>query len=125
MELARQFTRTVIRGSTNTISAPSPQTVGGAQYVFASWSDGGAQSHNITANTSTTFTASFNGPPRNDARPTISGEARVGRTLTANEGSWSGPGSITFVYRWLRCDKSGGSCCDLWGDCQDVRADVY
>jgi hypothetical protein len=109
------FTRTVIRGSTNTISAPSPQTIGGAQYAFVSWSDGGAQSHNITADTSTTFTASYGGPPRNESRPTISGEARVGRTLTANEGSWSGPGPITFAYRWLRCDKAGGGCAAISG----------
>jgi glucose/arabinose dehydrogenase len=43
------FTRTVIVGSNNSISATSPQTLGGISYRFASWSDGGAQSHNIVA----------------------------------------------------------------------------
>jgi glucose/arabinose dehydrogenase len=43
------FTRTVIVGSTNTLSVPSPQTKGGKSYTFESWSDGGAQTHTITA----------------------------------------------------------------------------
>jgi PKD repeat protein len=43
------FTRTVIIGSTNTVSAPSPQTSGGRTYGFQTWSDGGAQTHTITA----------------------------------------------------------------------------
>ena len=54
------FTRTVIVGSTNTITAPSPQTKGGKNYLFQSWSDGGAQTHSITAPaTATTYTARF------------------------------------------------------------------
>jgi glucose/arabinose dehydrogenase len=54
------FTRNVIVGSTNSVSAPSPQTKGRKRYSFASWSDGGAQSHNITAPASpTTYTARF------------------------------------------------------------------
>ena len=52
------FTRTVIVGSSNSISAPSPQTKGGQSYTFVSWSDGGGQTHNITApSTAKTYTA--------------------------------------------------------------------
>jgi uncharacterized repeat protein (TIGR01451 family) len=43
------FSRTVIVGSSNSISAPSPQTLGGVTRVFSSWTDGGAASHNVTA----------------------------------------------------------------------------
>jgi hypothetical protein len=43
------FTRTVIRGSANSISAPSPQSTGGQSFAFSSWSDGGARSHDIVA----------------------------------------------------------------------------
>ena len=54
------FTRTVIIGSNNTISAISPQTKGKKPYSFTSWSDGGAQTHGITAPAAaTTYTARF------------------------------------------------------------------
>jgi glucose/arabinose dehydrogenase len=54
------FTRTVIVGSTNTVSAVSPQPKGGKSYSFASWSDGGAQTHTIVAPaTAATYTARF------------------------------------------------------------------
>jgi glucose/arabinose dehydrogenase/PKD repeat protein len=53
------YTRTVITGSSNTISAPSPQTLSGV-WAFRSWSDGGAQTHGVTApTTNTTYTATF------------------------------------------------------------------
>ncbi|MET0133717.1 MAG: PQQ-dependent sugar dehydrogenase [Kibdelosporangium sp.] len=54
------FSRTVIVGSSNTISAPSPQGTGLFRYCYRSWSDGGAQSHNVVAPaTATTYTANF------------------------------------------------------------------
>ena len=54
------FTRTVIIGSTNSISAISPQPKGGKAYTFSSWSDGGAQTHNIVAPaTPTSYSARF------------------------------------------------------------------
>lgn len=54
------FTRTVIVGSRNTISAPSPQTRNKRTYVFRSWSDGGAQTHDIVAPAvATTYTARY------------------------------------------------------------------
>jgi hypothetical protein len=54
------FSRTVIVGSTNTVSAVSPQKKGPKDYVFNSWSDGGAQTHTIVAPaTATTYTARF------------------------------------------------------------------
>jgi hypothetical protein len=37
----------------------------------------------------------------NLSRPTITGEARVGRTLTTDGGTWS-PDSVTLTYQWLR-----------------------
>ena len=48
-------------GSSHTIAVSSPQTgAAGTRYVFSSWSDGGVQSHTITApSSSTTYTAAF------------------------------------------------------------------
>jgi PKD repeat protein len=54
------FTVTVIVGFQTTISAPSPQTLNRSQYQFVSWSDGGAQTHPITAPASAaTYTATY------------------------------------------------------------------
>ncbi len=54
------FTRTVIVNSANSVSAPSPQSLGSLSYTFSSWSDGGAASHNITAPaTAATYTATY------------------------------------------------------------------
>jgi glucose/arabinose dehydrogenase/PKD repeat protein len=57
------FTRTVILGSSNSISAPTPQTLGGLTYNFGSWSDGGARAHSVTANGSATYTATYQRAP--------------------------------------------------------------
>jgi PKD repeat protein/glucose/arabinose dehydrogenase len=57
---AAPFTRTVIIGSTNSLSAPTPQVLSGYSYVFSSWSDGGARSHEITAGSAAaTYTATY------------------------------------------------------------------
>ena len=55
------FTRTVIVGSSHSVSAPSPQLLGEQSYQFAAWSDGGGQTHNVIAPAAPThYTASFN-----------------------------------------------------------------
>jgi glucose/arabinose dehydrogenase/PKD repeat protein len=56
-------TATLIRGSHVTVSAPSPQTVGGVTYVFSSWSDGGAPSHDVTVTDAATLTATYVASP--------------------------------------------------------------
>ncbi len=57
---ATTFTRTVIIGSANSVSAIAPQTYKGASWTFGSWSDGKAASHTIIAPaTATTYTATF------------------------------------------------------------------
>ena len=57
------FSVTVIVGSANSVSAPSPQQFKKSTYFFTSWSDGGAQSHTITApSVNTTYTATYRKP---------------------------------------------------------------
>jgi glucose/arabinose dehydrogenase len=59
-EATATFTRTVIIGSSNTVSAITPQTKGKQTYQFSSWSDGGAATHTITAPAAAaTYTARY------------------------------------------------------------------
>jgi glucose/arabinose dehydrogenase len=54
------FSVTVVVGSANTVSAPSPQQFNKSTYYFTSWSDGGPQSHTVTAPAAnTTYTATY------------------------------------------------------------------
>jgi hypothetical protein len=54
------FSVTVVVGSANSVSAPSPQPFNKSTYFFTSWSDGGPQSHTITAPAlNTTYTATY------------------------------------------------------------------
>ena len=54
------FSVTVVVGSANSVSAPSPQQFNRSTYYFTSWSDGGPQSHTITAPAvNTTYTATY------------------------------------------------------------------
>ena len=53
-------------------------------------------------------------PPKNTARPTISGTARVGQTLTAGEGSWTG-NPTSFAFQWQQCDADIVACTNVVG----------
>ena len=53
--------------------------------------------------------------PGPTAPPTITGTPQLGLTLTANDGTWSGQGTITFTYAWLRCDANGAGCLGIAG----------
>jgi glucose/arabinose dehydrogenase/PKD repeat protein len=54
------FSVTAVVGSANSVSAPSPQQFNKSTYNFTSWSDGGPQSHTITAPAvNTTYTATY------------------------------------------------------------------
>ncbi len=57
--LTTPFTKPVILGSNNLVSAVTPQSPSGTTLNFVSWSDGGNQSHFILANASGSYTATF------------------------------------------------------------------
>ena len=56
---ATPFTVTEIKGSAVTVNASQSQTLGGTEYDYDSWSDGGVQNHTIVATSSATYTATY------------------------------------------------------------------
>jgi hypothetical protein len=60
-------------------------------------------------------TAVVVGPPVNTSVPVVRGTTLVGSVLTADPGSWTGRSSISFSYRWLRCNTQGGDCVSIAG----------
>jgi hypothetical protein len=46
--------------------------------------------------------------PKNVGEPRVTGTTVQGEALTTTDGTWTGTQPITFQYRWLRCDTSGG-----------------
>jgi hypothetical protein len=77
--------------------------------VTASNSDG----PNTAASNATNVVTAQQGPP-NTQPPTITGQAVVDQTLTANPGTWTGTG-ITYTYAWSRCDTAGANCTAITG----------
>jgi hypothetical protein len=53
--------------------------------------------------------------PSDASAPTISGQAAVGSTVTANPGTWRGSAPISFQYQWRICGGGGGACHDIAG----------
>jgi hypothetical protein len=58
--ISEPFAVEAVVGMVRSIGAPSPQTISGRTYIFQSWSDNGAMTHNITVpTTSTTYNARY------------------------------------------------------------------
>ena len=85
---------TWIEGATHTLAANSPVSGGtGIQYVWLSWSDGGAQSHTVTVPSSpTTYTANF----KKQYMLTVSVSPLGGGTLSVSSG-WQDDGASVQV----------------------------
>jgi hypothetical protein len=67
-----------------------------------------------SAQTAAVATATSSAAPKSTAPPTISGTPKVGQTLTADPGSWSG-NPTSFAYQWQRCDADVAACADVIG----------
>jgi glucose/arabinose dehydrogenase len=50
---------TVIEGASATLTAPATTEIGGVEYLFDHWSDGGARAHSVTASADAEFTAFY------------------------------------------------------------------
>ena len=80
---ATPFTRTVIVGSNNSISAPATGTLGASSYEFVSWSDAGAATHNVTAPAGgASYVATYSPVPSMSINSVSVNEAAGGATAT-------------------------------------------
>jgi hypothetical protein len=67
-----------------------------------------------SAQTAVVIAASSSAAPKNTSPPTISGTAKVGQVLTANEGTWTG-NPTGYSYQWQRCDADVATCSNVVG----------
>ena len=75
---------------------------------------GGQRSGWVTVAPGATMTyAPFDPAPV--AAPAVTGTARVGETLTASAGSWTGTAPISRAWQWQRCDERGAGCVSVAG----------
>lgn len=80
--------------------------------VTATNADGSASAQ--SAQTTVVAPATSTAGPKNTDPPTIAGTPKVGRELTANEGSWTG-NPTGYAYQWQRCDADVASCASVVG----------
>jgi hypothetical protein len=100
------FTRTVIVGSTNSLNAPSHQVLDNSTYQFASWSDGGTASHNVTASaTGTTYAATYGSTPRNGLVAALGFDEGAGATTADSSGF--GNNALSEGATWTTAGKYG------------------
>jgi hypothetical protein len=64
---------------------------------------------NSTPSATVTSGTTGTGNPVNVTKPSISGTAQVGQTLTVSNGTWS-PTPTSYLYAWYRCDSNGANC---------------
>jgi hypothetical protein len=112
----------VVDGVRKTTEKTAPYVYGGDQGLLDTTQlNNGSHVFAVTATAtdgtraSVTATATTKNPPVNRQRPTISGTAKDGSTLSASRGSWTGPAPIAYAYSWLRCDSAGNGCAAISG----------
>lgn len=85
-----QLDTTAFDDGPHTVSASVEDAAGNSAVIFT----GSVQTHNA---------------PINLAAPTLSGQAGVSGSLTADPGQWDGA-PTGFDHHWLRCDADGAAC---------------
>jgi len=100
-------TSAVTGSGTRSFAVTAPNATGD---VFLTSRQGGRAPQLVVTTSGTTAE-----PPANTSRPTVSGTARQGQTLTATAGSWTGTTPLSYGYQWLRCDVAGVTCVAVTG----------
>ena len=66
----------------------------------------GATDEKVTLAVTTSSTSQILEVPVSLSRPTLSGTANVGSSLSITDGTWRGTEAPTFGYRWIACDTA-------------------
>jgi uncharacterized repeat protein (TIGR02543 family) len=95
-------------------SVAIPATPSRSGYTFAGWSltDGGSKlTFPYTPDTAADFTlfAKWIKKASASTKPSVSGTAKVNRTLTGKKGTWSGIPTPVISYQWYSCSKAVSS----------------
>jgi hypothetical protein len=80
--------------------------------VTATNADGSSSAQ--SAQTAVVAPLTSSAAPKNTSPPTISGTSKVGQTLTASPGSWSG-NPTSFAYQWQDCNLDAVVCTEIAG----------
>jgi hypothetical protein len=100
-----------IAGATNQTYVLTPADVDSTIRTRVTASNGAGSSNAVTNATGTVAPD----PPANTVAPSFTGTERDTQTLTAARGTWTGTPTLTYAYRWRRCDITGSSCADIVG----------
>jgi hypothetical protein len=94
---------TATSGTTNASAFSTPAAVVGAPTTVST-----------TTTTVSTTTGTGKGPTQT-AAPTVTGSSAAGAALSAAPGTWSGSGTLSYAYQWLRCSTTGAQCSSIHG----------
>jgi hypothetical protein len=83
-------------GSTHSLSAPSPQGNGTTRNIFSSWSQGGAQTQNVTApSANTTYTATYSVQNLLNLTASPAGAGTVSASPSSADGYYASSASVS------------------------------
>lgn len=107
---AGSSTWSAIPGATAATYVPASADVGAVLRVLVTATNG----HGQATATSAPLGPISSGAPASTTAPSITGNLRVGQTLTAGVGSWS-PAATSYGYQWQRSTNSGTTWSNIVG----------
>jgi hypothetical protein len=102
-----------INNATNQNYVASSGDVGRTIRVEVTATNADGKSQALSA--ATAVIAAVGDAPANTKQPDPSGTPQEGRTVTVDNGSWTGTKPITFTYQWQSCTAATGVCTNIAG----------
>ncbi len=95
--------------ATSSVYTIGSADLGHALLAVVQASNGSTIQNAFSTATPAVVDASVKGPS-STIGPSVAGLIAVGQPLATTTGIWAGVGPLVFVYRWYRCDVTGGHC---------------